>query len=465
MNPLFDERAQSDYANPRVFNGSIVKPRRFYKQWMLAGNPAYFFETLSREFGDFVHYRGLFSFYLVNHPALVKQVLMETHKNFDKQSVIYDRFRRAFGDGLVVAEGDRWKRQRKLMQPMFGPITVRNFFQSMVDAAEEMVSEWEIKSKAWPTFDIAEQMDRITLKIAGQALFRDGFDKVADQIDEWTKNINRYSAKPPLPIVRQFWFPSAVNRRLKQTLREFHQFIHDMIETRRQQRLAEHKQDLLTILLTATHEDSGNPMEDREIIEEVLGMIIGGHETSSAALTWTWFELHHHQSVQKKLFAEIDEVVGSRQLRIEDFGKLKYCRMVIDESLRLHPPFWFENRNTRKDLELGGTTIPRGSIVAFSRYSLHRHPTFWKDADAFVPERQDPAKPEHTRSAYTQVPFGGGPRICIGINFAIMELMVILVVVSQRFRVRIAAEDRHEMAAHLTMTPKFGLKVNLETRD
>lgn len=448
------------------FNGQLVRAPWFYRQWMLAGNPAYFFDRLVNDFGDFVYYRGLFNFYLVNHPALVKQVLQETNKSFDKRSVIYDRFRHAFGDGLVVAEGERWKRQRKLVQPMFVPGAVRQFFEMMVASATQMADRWSDRERSNSVFNVAEDMNKITLEIAGRALFHDGFNASADRISHWTETINHYSAKPPLPIVRSPWFPSRTNRRLKVALRELHAFLSEMIENRRtgQGKQDLREQDLLSILMETKHEETGEPMADGEVMEEVLGMIIGGHETSSSALAWIWYELDRNPAVQQRLFDEVDSVVGGRPLTLADMPKLRYTRMLIEETLRLHPPFWFENRNVLHEVELGGVKLPRGAVVLFSRYTLHRHSDFWKRPEEFDPERFAPDQEENARSSCAHVPFGGGPRICIGINFAMMELIAILAVVSQRYRLVVDSSDRHRMAAHLTMTPKYGVSVRLERR-
>ena len=215
------------------FEGSLIRPHWFYRQWMVAGNPALFFDHLTRQFGDFVHYRGLFNFYLINHPSLVKQVLQDTHKTFDKKTVIYNRFRNAFGNGLVVSEGEHWKRQRKLIQPMLGHTAIARFFPYMVDATTEMLKRWDQKYETGQDFDVATEMHRITLEIVGRTLFLDSFGEAAADIQRWTHTIDRYSAKPPIPIIRDFWFPSRRNRRLKRSLHEFHQFLYQMIAARR----------------------------------------------------------------------------------------------------------------------------------------------------------------------------------------------------------------------------------------
>ena len=441
------------------FDGDVARPRWSYKQWMIAQNPALFFDELVNEFGDFIHYRGLVNLYLVNHPSLVKQVLQQTHAEFDKNSVIYDRFRNAFGDGLVVAEGKRWRRQRKLMQPMFGHSAVARFFDLMVSSTRQLLDRWEARFRSNEVFDVAEEMNDVTLQIAGRSLFHDAFTEASDDIQKWTHVINRYSAIPPLPILGRLWFPTPMNLKLKAALRDFHSFLQDMIDERRAE---EDGRDLLGILLRSRHEESGDLMTDQEIAEEVLGMIIGGHETSSSALTWIWYELDSNPEIRERLTEEIKHVLGDEPISMEHVANLRYTKMVIDESLRLHPPFWFENRNAATDVELGGITIPQGSMVAFSRYSVHRHRQFWNDPDRFDPERFAPGKESNTRQSYATVPFGGGPRICIGINFAIMELLVIVAMVTQKFRLQVDDSNRHKMTANLTMNPKHGVRVKLQ---
>ncbi|QDU77500.1 Pentalenene oxygenase [Bremerella volcania] len=454
------ESQQSD-SQPPTFSGKLARPPLMYRQWLLAGNRAKFFDTLVQDLGDFVHYRGLFSFYLVNHPSLVKQVLMETHKSFDKNSVIYDRFRNAFGNGLVVAEGERWRRARRLMQPLFGPRAVEHYFELMRDSAQQTAIRWEPICQAGEVLDVASEMNHVTLQIAGRALFHDSFDKIAPKISHWTHVINLYSAKPPLPIIRSFWFPSRINRKLKQALAEFNEFLQEMIQRRRG---GERSTDLISRLLAARDEETGEPMSDQEIAEEALGMIIGGHETSSSALAWVWCELDQHPDVRDQLHQEIDEVIGTGPLQLEHIPQLVYTRMVIEEAIRLHPPFWFENRNVAADVELGGVQISKGSVVVFSRYSLHRHPGFWDAPEEFNPGRFRPGSEENKRSVYAYIPFGGGPRICIGVHFAMMELVVVLAVLARQFKVVLDQSHRHEMAANLTMTPKYGVRARLERR-
>lgn len=445
----------------RPFTGQLAEPPAFHLQWLLAGNPARFFERLIQDHGDFVRYRGVIGFHLINHPALVHQVLKNTHRHYDKNSHVYNRFRNAFGDGLVTAEGERWKRQRKLLQPIFGPASIRRFFDLMRDAATRTTERWSARATAGEVFNIAREMERLTLEIAGRAFFSQAFDQTSERISRWTLAINRYCAIPPLPVISDLRFPTPLNLRLRRVLSEYREFLRDLVRERMN---GDTKDDLLGVLLTAKDEDSGEVMREDELAEEVLGMIIGGHESSSTALTWIWHELHRHPEVEQRLAEEIQAVCGDEPLTLEQIPRLKYANMVIQETLRLHPPFWFENRNTISDVELAGVHIPRGSMVVFSRYSLQRHPDFWESPHEFRPARFDPDQPENPEGSHAHIPFGNGPRVCIGRHFAMMELLVILATVLQRYRVNVDASDRHEMTARVTMVPKYGLKVRLEPR-
>ena len=446
---------QQNQNQDSTFAGRLANAAPYQRQWMLLVNPAKYLDYLIQRYGDFVFCRGILEFYLVNDPSLVRQILRDTNRDFDKSSRIYDHFRNVFGNGLVTAEGNQWVRKRKLMQPMFTPSAIKAFLLPMLEATTAACDCW----KEDP-IDMADEMNRLTLEIAGRSFFSDGFEDSISMIREWTEAINRYSAKPPIPIISDLRFPSPTNLRVRKMMADFRGFMRNLIRARAGD---DSKHDLLSILSNARDED-GNLMEEDEICEEVLSMIIGGHETTATALTWIWYELHHQPEVEEKLLGEIQTVVGAEPLDFKHFCDLKYANMVIQEAMRLHPPFWFENRNTTKEVILGGSTIPRGRMVAFSRYSLHRHPDFWVDPDRFDPLRFDPENEPDLGASVAYVPFGGGPRVCIGRHFAMMEMLVIVVTVLQKFHVTVHPGDRHRMSAKLTMAPRNGLLTTLKPR-
>lgn len=453
-----EQHEPTDPAKETDFNGSLVSARPYWRQFGLLGNPAEFFEQLIDRYGDYVRYRGVVSFHLINHPSLVRRVLRETHRNFDKRTPIYHRFSNAFGNGLVTSEGERWKKRRKLIQPVFKGSAISNFFSLMCDAADSAVATWPSNA----VFDMAAEMDHLTLTVAGRSFFGQAFDDSSENIRRWTEVINRYCSLPPLSIISNPKVPTPMNLKLRGVLGEYDHFLASLIRERTE---TGGGTDLLGILLNAMDEETGEGLSPKDLAEEVLGMLIGGHETTAKALTWIWHELHQHPEIEAALHAEVETVTGGDPLQLEHLKELKQLSMVIEETMRLHPPFWFENRNTLHEVELGGETLPKGTMVVFSRYSLQRHPHHWKNPSEFRPERFDPSDPENEPSRFASVPFGGGPRVCIGRHFAMMEIQIVVATVLREHRVVVDASDRHEMCARMTMAPKHGLRVRLERRN
>lgn len=433
-----------------------------YKQWMLAGNPSDFLNQLIADFGDYVHYRGLLNFYLINDPELVRQVLKETHRQFDKNTPIYNRFRNALGNSLVNAEGANWRRKRKLIQPSFSPASIKSFFNYMTESSNKLAAEWETYASAGNSFNVAKEMNKLTLEIAGKSFFSDGFSDVIRPIRKWTQVINKYSARLPIPILTHPYFPTPLNFQLKRVLKEYGNFITNMIQSR-----ITHpdKDDLLSTFLKLRDENTGEPMKNKEIAEEVLGMIIGGHETSSTALTWIFYELSENPAVEIQIIEEIRSVTEDQPLKFENIQELKYTKAVIHETMRLHPPLWFENRNVMQNVKLGDNMVPKGSMIILSRYALHRNPKVWKNADQFEPTRFYPETPDtinEVKASGAYIPFSSGPRICIGRHFAMMEIIVILCTLLQKFRIRVSSKNRDAIATNLTMEPRNGLLVQIE---
>lgn len=454
----------ADLGQEVSYSGQMQEARPFSCTAMLGVNPALFFEDLFTNHGDFVHYRGLVEFYAINHPALIKQVLNETHRNFDKQTPIYDRFRNALGNSLVNAEGERWKRQRKLLQPVFRSDSIRGFFQTMADACEAYTERWDRCASDEKTLWLADEFAEVTLAMAGQCLFSAGFDSAADDIRRWTKTINTYSSIPPLRLLNNPQVPTYFNLRLRRVLKEYREFLGALVEERIDD---PSRNDLLTVFLSMKDEETGEPMSLIEVSDEVLGMIIGGHESGSTALTWTIFQLQRHPEIEAQVIDEIDRVSGGSPLRLEQVPELVLTERVILEAMRLHPPLWFENRSAKEETEIGGTLVPRGSVIAISRYSLHRNPEFWEAPGEFIPGRFDPDDADHyvdSKSAGTYLPFSRGPRICIGRHFAMMQMILVVATLLSRYRLRAEPPLDEAFNARLTIHLKSRLPVRLERR-
>ena len=439
----------------------LVRAPFMYKQWMVANDTQAFIRMLTNDFGDFVYYRGLLNFYVINHPDLIRQVLQKTNKKYDKGTDIYKRFRAVFQSGLVVSEGDHWSKQRKLIQPLLKPAFVRGLVPLMGESSVSMAKEWADSAEGGGLRIIAKDMSRLTLEIAGRCLFSDDFGDYREKIIEWSDYINEYSGLTPYPVIRSPWFPSPANIKMRKVLREFHDFVGKLYDSRLS---ADTKNDdLFSLLIDARHEEVEGGMSRKELTDEVVTMIFGGHETSATALTWAWYYLAQNRDVEAKLHEELDSVLEGGELKTEHVPKLKYTRMVVQEAMRMGPPFWFENRNAIEEDELWGEKIPKGSIIMFSRHALHNHPEFWDEASVFKPERFAPSASKE-RDKFAYVPFGGGPRICAGITFATMELVVALATLANDYTIEVDASASDEVEARLTMTPKDGIPARIVKR-
>jgi cytochrome P450 len=442
---------------------SAAKPaatRLFYRQWQLITEPHRFFDALASEYGDFAYYRGLIPFYFVNDAERVKQILKQTTVRFDKRTPLYRRFRGVFRSGLVVSEGDHWQRQRRLMQPMFAPAALKRYFGVMDDCVTEFQSRWDRLAADGSAFDLFSETSNLTLEVAGRSLFSDGFEGARDEIEQWSRRIARYSALPPLPPLDDVRIPTPLNLRMQRDMRRFRQFVQDKIDARRSQPDTD---DLLTRLMQAAR-DEGSPISDGELVDEVVTMIFGGFETSSMALVWFWYLMSRHPDVETRILDEINTTLGERRPERADLANLPLLRASIEEALRLYPPFWFENRRATEAVDLGGYTIPAGAMVVFSRHALHRSPHYWREPATFRPERflADAAEPVHR---FASVPFGGGPRQCIGMSFAMMELMLTLARTLPRYRLFTDASGDIDTVSSLTLEPSRRLQATLTRRD
>jgi len=460
-------RNKSDETCP--FSGSAENPTsspivpklkeipRFYKQWKMLGDPADFIDSLVKEHGDFLFCPGVIDFYLLNNPELVAQVNKETHRNFDKQTKIYACFLHALGDSLVSSEGDHWKRQRKLLTPHFSPKVINQYFSAVASQVEKEIDSWGISGKT--TIDFEKKMNWLTLEVSGVVFFSNSFSAHAKDVHKWVNVINKFSARPPLPIFGSPHFPSPLTFQTKKALEGFHQFIADLIQERRS--TDQEHSDLFSVFLNLEDEDTGERMSDSEISDEVLGMIFGAHESTASAINWTFYELLKHPETLEQLIAEIDAIIGDAQITLDHLDQLPLLENILSEVLRLHPPFWFENRRVTQETELGGRTLKEGEIVAFSRYSLHRNPIYWENPNDFLPERFEGVDHRELSRSGQYMPFGLGPRVCMGRSFAMMELSLITISLLRQFKVELAEPNNGARSTHLTMQLKHSLQLTL----
>ena len=423
-------------------------------------DPLAFLSATARDYpGELVRFRqGPRNVYLVKHPDLVKEVLVTRQHDFSKSRAL--QWAKLFlGEGLLTSEGDAHTRQRRLAQPAFHRHRIASYGADMVRRAAAMRDGWS----SGEVVDVDGEMMRLTLAVVSSTLF--GVD-VADSADEVRADLAvlislfpRFSL-PFFGLIQKLPLPS--NARFDRAVRRLDLLVNGLIAERRRDRVD--RGDLLSMLLLAQDEDEegdGGGMTDRQLRDEVMTLLLAGHETTANALTWTWYLLSQSPEAEARWREELRGVLGGRLPAVEDLPALRYTEMVLAESMRLFPPAWGIGRRALRDVELGGFTVPAGTVLALSPYVVHRDARFWPDPEVFRPERfTAEAKAERPRFAY--FPFGGGARSCIGEPFAWMEGVLLLATLGQRWRLRLRPGHPVETKALITLRPRYGMKMIAE---
>jgi cytochrome P450 len=429
----------------------------------LQRRPLEFLSALARDYGDVAQCRYVvWPMVLVNHPDYIKQVLQERSRSYNKDVIDYRLLRRIAGNGLLVNDGASWLHQRRLMQPAFHHRRIEGFGALMTTATLEMLERWEQRAAPDEPLDAAVEMMRLTLRIVGKALFSVDTSAEGDEFGQAFSVVNAYLMKIFYqPLLLLPFVPARGRRQFQRAQARLDAIVDQIIQQRRKQPAAH--DDLLAMLLEARDEETGEGMDDRQLHAEVATLLIAGHETTAVALSWAWSLLSEHADVERRLHEELDRVLGGRIPTINDLPNLPYSRMVLEETLRLYPPAWSFSRNAAEDDEIGGYRVPKGTVVLVSPYTMHRHPAFWERPEAFDPERFTPER-SAGRPRFAYFPFGGGPRQCIGNQFAMLEAQLVLATVAQRCRLRVVPGHPVEPEPLITLRLKHGLLVTLEPR-
>jgi cytochrome P450 len=460
-------------AGPHLKTGKVPtlprqkRPPGPHENWLLGSartiqrDPLGFTMSMFQRYGNVVAVRFLiWPTYMIFHPHDVKHVLQENHLNYSKDTYLIHFLRPLLGQGLFTNDGQSWLHQRRLMQPAFHRKQLATFGALMTDATGSMLEHWQDAATRDQPLDVSTEMMRLTLRVVGQALFSIDLSNEADTVGQaftalmtpFTDYI--YNPLPPLG------FPTPRNLRIQQSIRTLDGVVQDIITERRQ---GDHKGDLLSMLLLARDEETGEGMNDRQVRDEVMTLLLAGHETTSNALSWTWYLLSQHPDAESRLHTELEQVLGGRIPAVEDLPRLPYTRMVLEEALRLYPPAVGFNRKALAEDEVGGYVVPANTLIWLSPYTTHRHPDFWENPEVFDPERFSPER-SAGRPHFAHFPFGGGPRLCIGSNFAMMEAQLILATIAQRYQLRLLPGHQVEPQVLLTMRPRNGLPMTLLER-
>ncbi len=415
--------------------------------------PPQFLHKAAREYGDLVLLRmGAQRIYLLSDPESIKNVLVTHQTNF-KKSRMLERARALLGDGLLTSEGEYHHRQRRLVQPAFHRDRLVGYSAAMVEIAARCRDQWEPGA----ALDVAKEMARLTLAIVARTLFSADVTSEADEIgaalsqtlglfDRALMPFSEWIEKLRLPAFRRF---EHARERLDRT-------IYRMIADHRAS--GRDVGDLLSMLLLAQDEETGVGMTDLQVRDEALTLFLAGHETTANALTWTWYLLSQNPDAEARLHAEIDDVLGGRLPCWDDLPRLRETEMVFAEAMRLYPPAWGIGRRALENYRIGSYEIPAGSILLMSPYVVHRDPRWFPEPEKFDPDRWLPDYAV-ARPKFSYFPFGGGMRVCIGERFAKMEGVLLLAVIAQRWRFRLAAGHRVETRAVITLRPKYGMQM------
>ena len=416
----------------------------------------------AREHGDTVRFRfGPYEYLLVNHVEGIQHVLQAHQKNYVK-SRNYHGVKLVLGQGLLTSEGDFWRRQRKLAQPAFHHQRLAGFADTFSRATGEMLDRWSALPEA-STFDLHEEMMRLTFRMVGETLFSTNLERDAKAIGEALGVAIRYANEYVEQVVRvPTWVPTPRNVRFRRALRTLDTLVFRIIEEHRRAP-DDHRGDLLSMLMSATDESGQERMTDRQLRDEVMTLILAGHETTAVALSWTFRLLSEHPEVERRLCEEATRVLGDRRACLEDLPRLEYTERVLQESMRLLPPAWCFEREAVEDDVIGGFRVDAGTVIAICPWVLHRHPSYWDDPERFDPDRFTPER-SAGRHRYAYLPFGDGPRVCIGKGFAMMEAKIALAAIARAHRIELVPEHPIELEPGITLRPKHGMRVVLRTR-
>jgi cytochrome P450 len=389
----------------------------------------------------------------------VKHVLQDQNRRYSKNTVQYNALSTITGRGLLTSDGTFWLRQRRLAQPAFARPRLMALDQIIVPATRAMLERWETAAKAGQILDIDGEMMRLTLEIVGKALFSIDLSRDAARLTGAVLTaLDHIIYRARYMIVPPDFVPTPRNLRFKRALRTLDEAVYALIAERR--RMGQPGEDLLGMLLQARDEETGQPMSDLHVRDEVLTMLIAGHETVASALTWTWYLLAGQPEARQRLRSEVECVLGGREPGVQDLAQLSYTGQVFAEALRLYPPAWVITRRAEEMDEIQGYSIPAGALVIMSPYVVHRSPDFWENPLAFLPTRFDVER-EARQHRFAYIPFGGGPRLCIGSHFATLEATLIMAMVTQRFWLELGAEKPVEMDALVTLRPHGGMPMRL----
>ncbi len=444
-----------------------IKTLPFLQGYPLAGNIFEFngdrlnFLRRVAALGDIagVHF-GPFPALLFNKPEHIQSIFVEHAYDFDKGDAIHSSFRPPIGDGIFSSEGGFHRHQRKLMAPSFQPRHIASYAENMGHYGELVQQSWSDGS----IVDINQQMTALTMSVIGKALFdADVFTETGELGAAMSISIGYISHTLSLVFPPPYAWPLPRNQRTRKAVQVLRNYIQGFINDRRS-KPDDTRSDFLSLLLNA-RDDDGQPMSDNQLMSECLTLFGAGHETTAAALTWTWYLLSQHPEAYERVFEEVDRVLQGRTPTYADLVKLPYCLQVFKETLRLYPPAYIISRRAVRDVVIDGYAIGKNYSILVAPYTMHRRAELFPDPERFDPERFLPER-EKQLPRYAFMPFGAGPRICIGMHFSMMEGHLLLAALAQRVRLTLVpAQTIHlDLVHNLTLRPNGPVQMTVQRR-
>ncbi len=418
-----------------------------------------FLSRVSADYGDIAYYKlGSRKMYLLSDPEDIKDVLVTNNRCFEKSRAL-KRTKIILGEGLLTNEGESHLKQRRTIQPVFHHKRIKTYGDVMADYASRIGEDW----RGGSVVNIHKEMMKLTLFIVSKTIFDSDMESESDEIGKCLTDLvslfpqmifpySEYLDNLPLPATKRFY---AARDKLDS-------IIYGLIEERRAN--PGENTDLLSMLLEAQDEEGdGLGMSDQQVRDEAMTLFLAGQESTANSLVWTWYLISQHPEVERKIYEEIDSVLGGRLPTLDDLGKLSYTQNVFKEALRLYPPAWAVARHVKEDYEVGGYTVPAGADIFISQYVVHRDPRLYREPERFIPERWESDETKDLpRFAY--FPFGGGPRRCIGEAFAWMEGVIIIATIASKWKMRLVPHQKIVPDPLITIRPKYGMNMILETR-
>lgn len=430
----------------------------------LKADPLSYYMANRADYGDYVRVKSLpgFDFYTLTHPTAVEHVLQTHQKNYRKPDVFLKPTTLLFGNGIFTSEGEFWMKQRRLSQPAFHRNHIGAMASVIVQCVEKMLLSWDSKADE-SQIDLQHEMVHLTLSVAGRTLFSTDLSDhatdvglaVREAFEVLNHKMNNY------PFVFPLWVPTEENQQFKRAKGILDSVIAKIISDRRKDSQDHH--DFLGLLMSARDEDSGKGMSDEQLKDEVLTLLVAGHDTVAASLTWTWIMLSQHPHVRAQLHDELKSVLDGRNPELKDTERLPYTRMVFDETLRLYPPAWGQPRQSMDEDVVDGYYLPKNAFVSLNQYTTHRHPEFWQRPEEFDPERFTPENIKG-RPRFAYFPFGGGARVCIGQNLALLEAQLAIATIAQRYQVDLLPGQQIVPDPTFTLIPRGVVSATLKRR-